>query len=79
MHYEATLLSHRPGKRLRNQSEGREEAEALLFNNDLQELVGAGDPHQMLRYRYELRRGILREWRDLAARMLPWVGARYVG
>ena len=79
MQYEATLLSHRPAKRLRNQSEGREAAEHLLFNDDLQELVGAGNPHQMIRYRYELRRGILREWRDLAAKMLPWVRSRYVG
>ncbi len=79
MHYEATLLSHRPASRARNLTQGRNDAERLLFNDDLQELVGAGDPHQMLRYRYELRRGILREWRDLAARMLPWVEGRYVG
>ncbi len=79
MQYEATLLSHRPASRQRNLAQGRTEAERLLFNDDLQELVGAGDPHQMLRYRYELRRGILREWRDLAAKMLPWVEGRYVG
>ena len=79
MHYEATLLSHRPAKRERNLASGRTDAERLLFNDDLQELVGAGEPHHILRYRYELRRGILREWRDLAAQMLPWLAGRYVG
>ena len=79
MQYEANLLSHRPLSRERNLASGRTEAERLLYNADLQELVGAGAPHQLLRYRYELRRGILREWRDLAAQMLPWLDARYVG
>ena len=79
MFFEANLLSHRPMSRERNLTQGRHEAERLLYNADLQEMVGAGEPHHLLRYRYELRRGILREWRDLAARMLPWLEGRYVG
>ena len=79
MQYEATLLSHHPAKRQRNLAEGRSAAEQLLFNNDLMELVGAGAPHEIIRYRYELRRGILRQWRELHDRLLPWNKARFVG
>ena len=77
--YEATLLSHHPLRRERNVAAGRDAAEALLFSPDLQELVGAGAPHEIIRYRYELRRGILRQWRELHDRLLPWSAGRYVG
>lgn len=79
IHYEATLLAHAPARRQRNLAEGRHAAERLLFDADLQELVGAGAPHEVIRYRYELRRGILRQWRELHDRLLPWNAARYVG
>lgn len=77
--YEAALLAHAPCRRERNLSCGRGDAEGYLFNPDLQELVGAGAPHELIRYRYELRRGILRQWRELHDRLLPWNGARFVG
>ena len=79
LQYEATLLSHHPAKRQRNLAEGRVAAERLLFNSDLMELVGAGAPHEIIRYRYELRRGILRQWRALHDELLPWNMARFVG
>ena len=77
--YEATLLSHHPKRRLRNLDQGRDAAEQLLFNSGIQELVGAGAPHEIIRYRYELRRGILRQWRELHDRILPWNEGRFVG
>ena len=79
MRYEANLLSHHPARHRRNLLDGRIEAESILFNPDLQELIGAGAPHEMIRYRYELRRGILREWRQLATDLMPWARARHVG
>ena len=79
MRYEATLLTHHPARRQRNLAEGRDAAERYLFNGDLQELVGAGAPHEIIRYRYELRRGIIREWRELHDALLPWNVARFVG
>ena len=79
MRYEATLLAHSPARRQRNLAGGRAAAEAYLFDADLQELVGAGAPHELIRYRYELRRGLLRRWRELHDRLLPWNAARFVG
>ena len=77
--FEATLLAHAPARRQRNLAAGRRAAEGYLFDADLQELVGAGAPHEVIRYRYELRRGILRRWRELHDRLLPWNEARFVG
>ncbi len=77
MRYETTLLSHHPRKQGRNLAMARTAAETLLFNPDLQELVGAAEPHRLLRYRYELRRGILRQWTELHDRLLPWNALRF--
>lgn len=78
LRYEAELLAHSPSRRAANLAAGRGGAEAILHSADLQELVGAGAPHELYRYRYELRRGILRRWRELHDRLLPWNLARSV-
>ena len=76
--YEVELLAHAPARRAANLAEGRGAAEGILYDPDLQELVGAGVPHELYRYRYGLRRGILRRWRGLHDRLLPWNRARSV-
>lgn len=75
---EVIFLTHSADMHVKNLQEGNAEAEKLLWNPQLQEKKQSQFGGPVLRYQWQLKQSLIKDFKELLNNEVPWLKVRYI-